>query len=322
MELSKALSKQLDTFHTYAQPYDDPLNIWLHQAYADVIREGKNVNFGDIYFSPSSANACPRSLYHKAKKAKRDVKAWQPHQRRWVSLGTMIGDMLQYEMLLCERHYEKMTGTKPRFTMALVDGGTRPAFEDFIFKQHKVEHNGEKFSLLGTSDGIMVDNETGNLVGLEIKSKQQTPSTTSIRAMTSPKDDHIRQCVCYSIMYGVDKYVIAYYNGAKKAWDMSEEDYAKTPDLRLFDVDVSQSQKNDVLDFFADITRRVRENDPPLPDLLKWKFNDYKTEIARTLTNEEMASLEAIAPFVAEDLPAWQQRSVQAAMDEIKLLRG
>lgn len=317
-ELAKELMKQLDEFHTYPQPYDDALEQWLHQSYADVYKQGKNVDWGAVYFSPSSANTCPRALYEKAKKARRDKKAWPPHQRRWVALGTMVGDMLQHEMLLCERHYEKYTGKKPRFTMGMANDGKWPAFEDFIYTQHKVEHNGETFYLMGTSDGIMIDNETGEKVGLEIKSKQQTPSKTSVRAMTAPKEDHVKQCVCYSIMYDVDKYIIAYYNTAKKDWFMSDDDYAKTPDLRLFDVDVSEEQKEDVLDYFADIARRVRENDPPLPDLTKWKFNDFKDAIGNSITAEEIATLETVAEFLVEDMQAWERRSVLESLDDIK----
>lgn len=325
IELAKELMKQLDEFHTFDQPYDDDLTVWLHQAYAETIKAGKGVDWTKIYFSPSSANACPRALYEKAKKRKKDKRAWPPHQRRWTATGTKIGDMLQEEFLLCERHYEKFTGKKPRFTMGLVDnakGDKVPAFEDFIFKQHFVEHNGETFSILGTSDGILVDNETGKLIGLEIKSKQQTPSKTSIKAMTAPQESHVKQCVCYSIMYDIDQYVIAYYNTAKKAWDMTDAEYAATPDLRLFDVTVGEDEKEDVLDFFADITRRVRENDPPLPDLTKWRFNDFKTAICESLTDEEVAKLEMIAPFIAEDLPAWQKRSIDEALADIKRRRA
>lgn len=319
-EISQAILQQLDEFHTFDKPYDDDLGIWLHQSYADVLKKGKSVDWRVLYFSPSSANVCPRALYEKAKKRRRDKGVWKPHQRRWVHIGEKVGDFVQEEFLLCERHFEKFTGKKPRFTMGLVDGvnGKVPAFEEFIYKQHKVEHNGETFYIMGTSDGILYDHETGQKVGLEIKSKQETPSKTSLRAMTDPKIDHVKQCVCYSIMYGLDKYVITYVNTAKKPWLASDEELAKTPDIRMFDVDVSESQKEEVLDFFADIARRVRENDPPLPDLMKWRFNDFKGAIIKSITDEEISKLEMICDFMAEDVPLWQKRAMEGALEDIK----
>lgn len=316
-DLTKPILKQLDLFHSYQKPYDNDLDVWLHSSYAKVISDGLAVDWSVVYFSPSSANVCPRALYEKAKKSKKDIYKPQPHQRRWTSTGEKIGDMLQEEFLLCERHLEKFSGVKPRFTMGITDKGY-PAFEQFIWTQKRVEHNGEVFYLTGTGDGLLVDNETGKTIGLEIKSKQQTPSKTSIRAMTAPQESHVKQVISYSIMYDVDTFVIAYYNTAKKGWFLTDEEYEKTPDLRLFQVDISDEDKTDILDFFADITRRVRENDPPLPDLTKWKFNDFKDAIGKSITAEEIATLETIADFLIEDMQAWERRSVLESLDDIK----
>jgi len=320
-DITLAFKEQLDEFHSHQKPYDDALDIWLHKSYAEVLEKGLKVDWTVTYFSPSSADSCPRALYEKVKKKKRDLQTPQPHQRRWTSLGEGIGDMIQREILLCERHFEKFAGKKPRFTMGIVDD-KYPAFEQFIWTQKKVEHEGEVFYLTGTGDGILVDNETGNSIGLEIKSKQQTPSKTSIKGMTSPQISHTKQVITYSIMYDLDTYVVLYYNAAKKGWDLTREEYENTPDMRMFQVDVTEEDKTELLDFFADITRRVRENDPPLPDLTKWRFNDFKTAICESLTDEEVAKLEMVAPFIAEDLPAWQKRSIDEALADIKRRRA
>ena len=320
MSHAKELTKQFNEFHTYNNVYDDALDGWLHQSYADVLKAGKDVDWRTIYFSPSSAGQCPRALYHKAKRHKKDPKVWQPHQRRWVEIGTGIGDMVQREMLLMGRHFKKFTGNDPKYTMGMVDG--KPAFEEFVFKQEKVTHNGQDFSILGTTDGLMTVTGTNEVVGLEVKSKQQTPSKTSLTAMKEAQADHIKQVVCYSIMYGVNDFVIMYVNAAHKAWDMTEEDFKKTPDIRLFDVKVTDSDREDMLDFFADIARRIEEDDPPLPDLAKWKFNEYKDTISKSLTDEEMASLEMVNGFMKADQPAWMQKQMEMAMNDIKRRRG
>ena len=163
---------------------------------------------------------------------------------------------------------------------------------------------------------------TNEVVGLEVKSKQQTPSKTSLTAMKEAQSDHVKQVVCYSIMYGVNDFVIMYVNAAHKAWDMTEEDFQKTPDIRLFDVKVTDSDREDMLDFFADIARRIEEDDPPLPDLAKWKFNEYKDTISKSLTDEEMASLEMVNGFMKADQPAWMQKQMDMAMNDIKRRRG
>lgn len=314
---AKQLVDQLDEFHTYNNPYDDPLDTWIHSSYAEVKSKPKNVDWTKLYFSPSSANACPRALYHKAKRHKKDVKKWLPHQRRWVSLGEGVGDMIQRELLLCDRHFEKFTKKKPKFSMGITPENY-PAFEDFIFKQKVVEHDGVEFSLIGTSDGILVDNETGDSVILEVKSKQETPSKTSIRAMTSPTEDHTKQVVCYSIMYDVDDAIILYYNTAKKKWFMTDEDYANTPDLRAFDVRVTQEDRDEILDFFAYITKCVNEDSPPLPDLTKWLFNDYKDAIYKSITDEEINLLEALNELKKDSLPPYMQASMKSALEDIK----
>src|SRR5699024_2036416 len=77
-----------------------------------------------------------------------------PWRGRWRKLGTLGGDLIQREILSIERNYEKQTGNKPRFWFEKNADGT-PMFEDFAKVNKLVEHNGEKFYLYGTCDGIM-----------------------------------------------------------------------------------------------------------------------------------------------------------------------
>ena len=150
----------------------------------------------------------------------------------------------------------------------------------------------------------------------------QTPSKTSQSAMKEAQESHVKQVVCYSLLYDIDEGVIFYQNLAHAGWDMTPEAFQKTPDIRLFDVDISKDSQEDILDFFADITRRLREDDPPLPDLSKWKFNDYKNAISESLTDEEMASLEMVNGFMKADQPAWMQKQMDMALTDIKRRRG
>lgn len=311
----------INDWHTYNQPYDDDLDVWLHEEYAKTIRKGKDVDWRSVYFSPSSAGNSARELYVKARKKRRDQQRFKPHQRRWMSLGTAVGDWFQRELLLAERHYKKFSGKEPIFSIGLVNG--QPAFEDFVFKQHKMTWNGEDFSLLGTTDGIMIDRRTGEKVGLEIKSKQETPSKTSLSAMKEADPKHVKQCVSYGEMYGIDRFIIVYVNTAKKKWFADDTELEKTPDIRAFEIRITDEMREEVFGYFADIVRRVRKNDPPKLDLEEWRFNGYKRACALDLSEEELAELETqVSALGISNLPQWKVRLCTEALDEIKAIRG
>ena len=210
------------------------------------------------YFSPSSSKSCPRELYMKATGAKRDNFPRQPHQTRWTELGTAIGDMMQRMVLGMER--------KDGYTFKFERNDVgQPMFEDFAKTNAKVEHNGQTFYLFGTTDGIM-EYVTGDgeilRVGLEIKSKQTTPARTSLHSMREPEEGHVKQCVSYSHMYGVDYFIIVYVNGAKKSWVLTEEEYKATPDIRAFGIEITQDDRNELFDKFAEITSATKLRAP------------------------------------------------------------
>ena len=310
----------LNEFHSYSEPYDDELDAWLHKAYSEVLKEKKDFRWDLPYFSPSSAGNGARELYVKAKRKKRDNQRPLPHQRRWTALGTAVGDVIQRELLLAERHYEKFTGKKPRFVVGVQDG--RPTFEDFVFKSHQVDWNGQSFYITGTCDGILFDTKTGEKIGLEIKSKQETPSKTSYGSMKEANQKHIDQVVSYGEMYGIDRYIILYVNTAKKKWFASEEELAKTPDIRAFEINITDDMRAKVFDYLADIVRRVKANDPPKLDLEGWRFNGFKRACALDLSSEELDELEdEVSSMENSYLPSWKKRVVREALDEIKSIR-
>ncbi|WP_242069975.1 hypothetical protein [Bacillus cereus] len=213
----------------------------------------------------------------------------KPWQRRWQFIGTNIGDAIQRDILLAERHYEKFTSEKPRFRIERTKDGY-PAFEDFVKTRKVIEHNDQQFALIGTCDGILeYTDEHGVItrVGLEIKSKQTTYSKTSEYSLREPGADHVKQVTCYSLMYDLDYYIVLYMNASKKAWNMNEEDYAKYPDFRAFGVAITDDMRSEVLDKFASIVAAVNTKQPPKLDIEHWLFNNYKTACAQSLSDEE-----------------------------------
>lgn len=279
----------LDDWHSQNEVWDNELDAQIHRWYADPPKVWPQ----RPYFSPSSANSCPRELYVKAKGAKRDNFKRQPHQARWQRIGTNIGDMIQRDLLFIEKHYEKMTGNVPRFKFERNEDGT-PMFEDFAKTNALVEHAGERFYLYGAPDGVMTyTTDDGEVirVGLEIKSKQTTPARTSLHSMQGPEESHVAQVTCYAHMFNVDYYVILYINAAKQGWTLTEDQYHKTPDIRAFCLNITDSDKGKIFDRFADITKSIREETPPKLDLSEWFFNNYKTACAESLTDSEYADI-------------------------------
>lgn len=312
----------LDEFHSQNEVWDNALDAQIAKWYSNPPQVWPKRDFP--YFSPSAATKCPRELYMKAIRAKKDVRKVQPHQSRWQKIGTVIGDMIQREILAIERNFEKLTGNVPRFTFVKNPDGT-PMFEDFAKKNVLVEHNGEKFYLYGTPDGIMkyiTDDGEIIRVGLEIKSKQQSPAKTSKKSLVRAQPDHEAQTALYAHMYDCDYYIVLYVNGAKRAWDMSAEEYEDFPDIRAFCRRITDADRKPIFDKFAMITKAIREKNPPSVDLDAFKFNEYKMAIAKSMDDEEFDELKAkVRRMLKSGLPDWKKQQYYDAFEFIKSVR-
>jgi hypothetical protein len=255
----------------------------------------------------------------------RDEDVVKPWQRRYTARGTAVGDWLQRELLLAERHYEKFTGDKVPFTIARTDEGT-PFFEDFVKTQKFIEHNGQRFSLFGTNDGVLeyVDVETGEIkrIGLEIKSKQTSYSETGYNRMTKPKEDHVKQVTCYGMMYDIDAYLIVYVNCSIKAWFMTDDEHEKAPDFRVFGVEITDEMKTEILDKFAYVTKCVADGTAPALDLETFRFNNFKRSCAASLSDEEFELLKAqVKRAQRSGLPQWKKDGYYEAYEFIREVR-
>ncbi|MCG7383357.1 hypothetical protein [Paenibacillus sp. ACRRY] len=310
--------------------YDDALDAQIHGWYQNVLTDKSRKVWpprGIPYFSPSSANSDARGLYEKMRGAKRESSDRPAHQGRWVRIGTAIGDVIQRDILFAEKHYARYYGENPSFSFDRNERG-EPVFEDFAKRGHIVNHNGQTFALYGTCDGIMnvYVPELGRTVrvGLEIKSKQGTYSATSGYSMRNgAKEDHVKQCVCYSIMYDVDYYVILYVNASKKAWGMPDADIEKYPDIAAFGLHITEAMRGEILDDFAEIIENAAEGNAPLPDLDKWTFNDFKRTIALSLTEGELELLQRkVSALMRSSLPDWKKRGPAEALADIERIRA
>jgi hypothetical protein len=319
----------MDTWHSTPEVWDDKLDAAIHKMEYEV-RTSHRPSLewgpkGTKYFSPSSANSDARELYHKLSKAPRDKNEDPPHRGRWKRLGTLFGDMIQTDLLYINKHYEKIHGKKPEFTPETIEikGKRFPAWEKFAQKILWVEHRGHKIPILGQPDGILRHTDTRKLVGLEIKSKQTTAAQTSKYSMRDAKEDHIKQCINYSIMYGVDDFIILYGNLSKKGWFMSDEDYDKTPDIRAFHYTVTEKDRQDLLDYYADVLDAIKAGNPPKMNLDKWTFNNFKEATAKSLTDKELEDLhEQVGRIKRSNMPKWKINNFVRALGEIEEVRS
>lgn len=323
----------LDGWHSAPETFDDELDAQIHRWYSDILSDSKRKVWPPRnipYFSPSSAKSDARGLYEKLRGGKRDCGGQAPHQGRWTRIGTAVGDVIQRDILFAEKHYAGVAGETPVFSFERNARG-EPFFEDFAKTSATFTHNGETFALYGTCDGIMrytsVSGRTIR-VGLEVKSKQTTAAKTSdFSTRNGPEEGHVKQCVCYSLMYGtdaepIDYYVILCVNAAKKAWDMTAEDYAKNPDIKAFCIEVTDDMRREVLDHFAGITRMVRMCEAPPLDLAEWAFNGYKRACALSLSAEEYEALERqVSAVQRSGLKDHEKRKYAEAFAEITKIR-
>jgi len=317
----------LDHYHAQPEVYDDDMDAQIHKWYYDALTDrARKVWPKRPYFSPSAIGSDPRSQYERLRGAKRDVTGQSPHQGRWTRLGTAIGDVIQRDILMAEKH---IAGARFRFERN--DRG-EPMFEDFAKTNRFVESGPAPFYLYGTCDGIMryvTDDGEVIRVGLEVKSKQGTYSKTSEYGQRNgPEEKHAKQCVCYSLMYGteaepIDYYVILYVNGSKKAWNMDADDYAKNPDIAVHCIEITDKERSSVVEHFGGIAKAAEEGTPPALSLDDWTFNSFKTACAASLSDEEVAALERQVDAVQRSgLKDFVKRNYTDALADIRALRG
>lgn len=315
-KIAEDLIATLNDWHSRPEKWDNALDQQIHAWYANPPKMFPK----KPYFSPSAATACKRELYEKGIGSKRDVGGQPPYQKRWTSLGTAIGDLIQRDLLFIGKHMKETP-----FKFVFNPDGT-PMFEDFAKANFPVKVGDEAFYLYGTPDGIMeyTDRETGAItrVGLEIKSKQTSAARTSLHSMREPDEKHVAQCKLYSLMYDCDYYVILYVNASKKSWFISDEDFAKTPDIRAFGMHITDEDRGAVLAPLADVMKAIRERKAPRVDLTKWVFNSFKEAIARSITDEEMADLAGQVRLAEKSrLKAHEIRQYTESFESLKKLR-
>src|SRR5699024_5749325 len=125
-----------------------------------------------------------------------------------------------------------------------------------------------------------------------------------------------------SEMYDCAYHVVLYINYASKGWNMWEEDYEKTPDIRAFCTRVTDEDKREVFRKAAEVTPAVRYGVPPKIDIVEFIFNNFKEACVKVLSDDEVEELcQQVEIAKGSTLPKWKVNGYVRALNEIEELR-
>lgn len=223
-------------------------------------------------FSPSSADKTDMELFLKNVKVKRDTTTMTPWQKRWTENSTGVHEARQRNLLYGEKFLKN-----PDFTVEKIvdkDNPLRnglPAWEKPLEGWKIVEHNGYKMVVTGMMDGIL-HYKDGSRVGFEFKTKSN--SVAQIKQLKESAPHHRKQCIAYSILFGIDEFLLTYESVAKDKWKTAEDG---RPDMKAFYIKVTERQRKELLDKWAGVCEYVENGElPPMVDYENIMFFPYK----------------------------------------------
>jgi hypothetical protein len=272
VELETAILKQFDALHSLDFFPKKKVELRLLQDEFDNLEKTRDdVGYIDglICFSPSSVSKCPRELFFKGKRAPKDTQTAFPFQRRQMRNGTAVHRATQRDLI-----YSELLLPDPAFTVARTPDG-KYAWEQNIATIKTITHNGVTFQLYGMMDGQLIYQPDICKVGFEFKTKSTTIASVGNFKMREAMPSHKFQCTAYSLIFGIDEFLLVYESLAKDGWTKGAD--AK-PDMRAFYIKVTEADRERLLDFLADTARKFYAGELPDADREKCLFCVYKTQ--------------------------------------------
>lgn len=269
-ELEKALRGQFNRLHrmNYFDDYKiESLLLEQKKLEVEYIKNRFQTPKGYVRFSPSSADACKRGLFYKALGVPPDNELKHPYQSRWTRNSSAIHEAVQRDLL----YMEKLL-SKPAFTVARMPETGLPAWEKNLQNYKIIKHNGVEFVLYGMMDGIL-EYKDGSRIGFEFKTK--STKQDRVHKLTKPSPSHIKQTVAYSLLFDIDEYLITYESVAKDEWRAGVSAYE---DIKPMYHKVTEKEKLQLLDRFAEITVAVQTGEIPDMETSKCMFCKYKSK--------------------------------------------
>lgn len=277
-ELVKAFSNHIEAINS--EDYFDVLEVeeilLKQQAKLVEVMKTKKTYPRDVpRFSPSSAGKSNVELFLKGIKAPKDEQTTYPFQNRWTRNSTACHNGIQRQLLEAEFILDN-----PDFKVKRLPDGL-PAWEKNIEGWKLIEHNGQKFVVFGMCDGVL-EYKDGSEVGFEYKTKSN--SVAQIKQIKEPQPSHKAQCVAYSILFGVDEWLLTYESVAKDKWTTNEN---ARPDFKIFHVKVTEKDRNRLLDKWSKVAEHIENGELPENDLtgMNLIFFPYKNYYSKLVNS-------------------------------------
>lgn len=271
---SKMAQHMVDHFNTFngLQHRRNDIEIerlLLRQREHDIELIGKKPSYPMdlIKFNPSGASKCPLELYYRATGVEAVEDDKYPYHDRWTRNSSAVHEVVQRDLLYAEKVLNN-----PKFTVVRTEKGL-PAWEQNILRWKVFEHKGQSFVLNGMMDGILNYTPEGMVVGFEFKTKSNTIGQVGNYKMKDATESHKLQCVAYSLLFGIDDYIIMYESLAKDGWNKGIE--AKQ-DIRAFHFHVTEDMRQALLDKFSEVVSCVEKGIEPEQELDKCLFCPFK----------------------------------------------
>jgi hypothetical protein len=280
-ELENAMKLHFNMINTDSYfPIKEVEEILFRQKKYELWRMEKENRFrtpkGLIKFTPSSASKAKRDLFYKALGVPEDEAITSPYNNRWTRNSTAVHEAVQRDLL-----YAPYILDKPLFTVQMVEKegfGLLPAWEKNIETYKIIEHKGKKFVVSGMMDGLLTYEKTGQTVGFEFKTK--TNDAWQVHNMQKPNPSHVQQCVAYSLIFEtregepLNDYLITYEAVPKDKWLAGA---SALNDIKAFHIHVTQRQKTNLLNKFAEVVDYVENGELPPIEKSKIMFSAYKS---------------------------------------------
>lgn len=275
-ELTQAIIDHFNDIHTNDIPLNTEIEKILLNDGLQALNADTSLRFekGLVTFTPSSASKCMRELYYKAAHQGRDDITLYPYQRRWTRNGSAVHGAVQRDLLYGEKYLHN-----PRFIVHRTKTG-RPAWEKNLRFVKKFDIDGVQFQLYGMMDGVLIYTLDGSKIGFEFKTKSTTIATVGTFKMKDAQEGHKEQCIAYSLLFGLNEFLIFYESLAKDNWSKNEE---ARPDIRAFYLEVTEEDRERMLYKFKEVAEHFYAKELPTLDSSKCIFCPYKEKCSEDL---------------------------------------
>jgi CRISPR/Cas system-associated exonuclease Cas4 (RecB family) len=271
--IADELVEQFDQFHSLNMRNDYDLDESLLRDEIGQLRDNNLDGVWDnslITFSPSSADKCERDLYFKMVEGyQEDGTVFHPYQKRWVRNGSAVHRAIQSDLAYMR---EYMPDAPYRIHLTPKN---KYAWERNTRKVKVFNHNGQTFQIYGMMDGLLEYTPTGELIGFDAKTKSTTIAAVGDFKLKSPQEANVQQMVGYSLLFGINRFIIFYESLAKDGWLKGSE---ARNDTKAFLVEITDKMRNDLLDKLSEMTKNIKAKEMPDGDFNKCIFCTFKSE--------------------------------------------